>query len=79
MNERPALFMPADELFVELGRFFGKQSDGDFDPSLTQTLKSLPRDEGIWIFNRAYDPLNSCVDQGFRARRRLAVMVVRLK
>src|SRR6267378_3315133 len=79
MNERPPGGHEVQILFIQFPRFARQQADGHLNARGTQMRKTFAGHFWIWIFNRRYDSTDAGIYQGVSARRRAAMMGMRLK
>lgn len=79
MNERPTLLVPANKLLVLFCGFVCKDACDDLDTDGAEPFKTTSRDQRIGILDRANNPCNARIYQSVGARRRAALMVVRLE
>lgn len=79
MDKRPLVSVPTDKLLVEPCRLGGKKSGNDLDACIAQSLETFAGNVRVRIFDRAHYAHYTGIDQRVRARRRAALMVVRLE
>ncbi len=79
MDERPLLLVPTNEFLILSFSLRDQNARDDIDTCFAESFEAFPRDDWIRIFDRADNALYARLDQCPRARRRSAMMMMRLE